>query len=241
MKFDESKMLILMVCAILGFLLASQISFGKPNSAGIYTFQSYQQAVAQLTELNSEISILDGQRRKLEQNLTKYNTSSKSTSEMIKQLGDELYKHDFDEGFLDVKGPGIIITLSDDPYAGMYDDAAFHIVHDSDLRELVWELKNEGAEAISVNGQRVIHKTEFSCDGPTIIVNDTGLTPPYEIKAIGDPKVLLFALSREEGILRDFERRGLLNIPTDLKRADDILVSGYKKSTSYQYMKPSNE
>jgi uncharacterized protein YlxW (UPF0749 family) len=238
MKFNESKMLILIVCAILGFLIASQISFIKPNTGGVYTFKSYQQAVAQIRKLNSEIGILDSQKRKLESDLSKFNMNSQSTSQIIKQLGDELYKHDFEEGLLDVKGPGIIITLSDNPYAGEYDDPAFHIVHDLDLRELVWMLKNEGAEAISVNGQRVIHKTEFSCDGPTIIINGEGLTPPYIIKAIGDPNTISYALSREDGILRDFERRGLLSIPDDLKRSDDITIVRYDKSTGYQYMQP---
>lgn len=71
-------------------------------------------------------------------------------------------------GITNLEGQGIEITLKDDPNAtretiGVYDDITYHIVHDGDLRALVNELKNAGAEAISINGQRLVNTTAITC------------------------------------------------------------------------------
>ena len=47
-----------------------------------------------------------------------------------------------------------------------------------------------GAEAISINGQRIVARTEIRCVGPVITVNGTRIAPPIKIQAIDDPNVL---------------------------------------------------
>ncbi len=68
------------------------------------------------------------------------------------------------------------------------------LIHDEDLLKLVNELKAAGAEAITVNEQRVVASTEIRCAGPTISVNNNRISPPYVIQAIGDPAGLESAL-----------------------------------------------
>lgn len=71
-------------------------------------------------------------------------------------------------GITNLEGKGIEMTLTDDPTAtretiGKLEDISDHIVHDADLRALVNELKNAGAEAISINGQRLVNTTAITC------------------------------------------------------------------------------
>ena len=67
---------------------------------------------------------------------------------------------------ISAEGTGVEITVKDDPQAtniGIFEDISDHIVHDADLRALVNDLKNAGAEAISINGQRLVNTTAITC------------------------------------------------------------------------------
>ena len=63
-----------------------------------------------------------------------------------------------------------------------------YIIHDEDLLRVLNELCAAGAEAISINDQRIVATTEVRCAGPTVSVNNVRSAPPYVIKAIGNPK-----------------------------------------------------
>jgi uncharacterized protein YlxW (UPF0749 family) len=61
------------------------------------------------------------------------------------------------------------------------------MVHDVDIRNIVDDLRNAGAEAISINGQRIIFgQTKIYCTGPTVKINDDVFSQPFIMKAIGD-------------------------------------------------------
>ena len=98
-------------------------------------------------------------------------------------------------GLTAVKGPGIIVTLNDskNPFpSGLPPGyAPPNIIHDTDINQVVNELKAAGAEAVSVNDQRLVAVSPVRCAGPTVFVNNTQRRPRrYIIKAIGDPKTL---------------------------------------------------
>jgi len=60
------------------------------------------------------------------------------------------------------------------------------IIHDIDILRLLNDLRKSGATAISINGERVLGKTQIKCSGSTITVNDTTYGQPFVIRAIGD-------------------------------------------------------
>lgn len=100
-----------------------------------------------------------------------------------------------------LKGPGVVVTLSDAPrqrieQAGAFYDINWFLVHDHDLLTVVNLLKDAGAEAISVNGVRLQADTAIHCAGPAIYVRDISLTPPFVIAAIGDGNALSDAILR---------------------------------------------
>lgn len=94
-------------------------------------------------------------------------------------------------GALAVSGPGITISL-DDSGAVLEEER----VTDFDLQVVVNALWAAGAEAISINEQRLSASTAIRSAGSAILVNLTPLNPPYTISAIGDPIDLQVELSR---------------------------------------------
>ena len=84
-------------------------------------------------------------------------------------------------GLQPVSGPAIGVELDSAPYAGSNEQ-----VRDSDIALLVNGLWGAGAEAVSVNGQRVTARTGIRTSGDAIEVNGIGVAPPYTILAIGD-------------------------------------------------------
>lgn len=89
-------------------------------------------------------------------------------------------------GYLAVTGPGVRITVKDaaDPGNGG------ELVRDTDLRRLVDGLWQAGAEAISINGQRLSPLSAIRNSGAVVNVNYSPLRSPYVVSAIGDPKRL---------------------------------------------------
>ncbi len=124
-------------------------------------------------------------------------------------------------GIAAVSGPGIVLTITDNPR----DDSG--IVVDQDIRHIVNGLWLAGAEAISVNGHRLSARTAIRQAGSAITVNYRSLTSPYHIEAIGDPESLsrsfssgpgaawLNYLKRNHGVSWTMDSRRELNLGAD--------------------------
>ncbi len=137
--------------------------------------ETYERAYADLINKETE----------LEQAREETSKEDGRTTELRQEL-DELNKM---LGLTEVRGNGLILTVMDnESITGPGISKA--IVHDEDLRELVNEFKNTGAEAISINGQRITNTTAITCSGAIITVNGVKLNSPFEIKAIGNVAAL---------------------------------------------------
>lgn len=122
---------------------------------------------------------------------TQNDTTSQAKQEEIKQNNMLL-------GMTDVQGQGIEIVLKDNLTA-MNDSLSLLnpsevIVHNGDLLEVVNALKNAGAEAISINGQRIVPTSSITCVGNVIKVNGQKIGSPFVIKAIGNQELLYGSL-----------------------------------------------
>lgn len=97
-------------------------------------------------------------------------------------------------GLTEVTGNGLIITINDNQDISLnnwFADPNLLLTHDTDLIRVVNELKNAGAEAISINEQRLVTTSAIECDGNIIKVNGEKIGAPFTIKAIGLPEVLI--------------------------------------------------
>ena len=104
-------------------------------------------------------------------------------------------------------------------------------MHDGDIMHVVNELFNAGAEAISINGQRVILTTAIECDGNVIKVNGNKTGAPFEILAIGYPEQLA-GLQRPGGYLEALVSRGLT---VNLTKQNTVTIPKYTGTMKFSY------
>ena len=135
-------------------------------------------------------------------------------------------------GFTEVTGPGVIVTLADSKkdINSVLNPSAL-LVHDVDVLSVINELKNAGAEAISINDQRMVPTSGIICGGNIIQINGEKVGAPFEIKAIGLPEQLA-ALSRPGGYLQLLKDA---SVEVDLKKSNNITIPKYTGVISYKY------
>jgi uncharacterized protein YlxW (UPF0749 family) len=174
--------------------------------------------------LEKEVEVLREQMSKV--------VEGEKTAETIRA---ELAKVRMVAGLTTTEGSGVVVTLNDSKrQAGPGESPELFLVHDNDILQVVNELFAAGAEAVSVNGQRMIATSEVRCSGPVISVNNVRIGPPYEIHAIGNPDALDSALHMRDGILDTLRAWG---IEAKVQKLPAVQVPGYKGGLYFQYAK----
>lgn len=172
--------------------------------------------------LMEQLAVKEAELEQLWQNL-----GTNSNNQEINEL---LRKRDFEylrAGLTTVSGRGIVITMEDAPAKGEL-DVNEYIIHDGNINDVMEALKENGAQAISINGERVVFNTKPVCAGPTIIVNENRYPPPYVIEAIGDPDVLYDAIETLPQVA--FMRLTDIRIQTEKK--EEIIINRYRTYSS---------
>lgn len=165
----------------------------------------------------------------------------KTVNEFRKNGYEERIKLEIDNlryraGLTAVEGPGIVIMLNDSKQPlRTGENQNVYLVHDEDVLRIINELKAAGAEAISLNDQRIVAMTEIRCAGPTITVNGKMLAPPFQIKAIGDSHLLLSALQMRGGVADTLKYWG---IELQMERKDLLQIPGYLGAIRSDFAKP---
>lgn len=162
---------------------------------------------------------------KLREEVLSQNTDSENINGQLKDINILL-------GYNEVSGQGLIITLKDANASTVKGNATDYIVHDGDLLEVVNALKNAGAEAISINDQRIVNSTAITCAGNIIKVNGEKLGSPFVIKAIGLTEKLKGALTMPGGYLEVLEKDG---VQVKVEEANNIEIPKYNGVYNFQY------
>lgn len=171
---------------------------------------------------------------KAEIELEKERESTTGNNEELTKLEEQIKEGNKLLGLTEVTGEGIIVTLKDStsPINSVIDTSQL-VVHDMDVLSVINELKNAGAEAISINDQRLVSTTAIVCDGNVIQINGQKVGAPFEIKAIGLSEQLA-ALSRPGGYLSILQDYG---IGTEVVKSKNITIPKYAGSINYKYLK----
>ena len=124
-------------------------------------------------------------------------------------VGDELASAAQQAGLGEVRGPGLRVTLNDSTLtSATVGDLNDLVIHSQDVQAVVNALWRSGAEAVAVNGQRLVMTSAVLCVGNTVLVDDTVHSPPYVIDAVGatrgafDNDVLVRRLRHDAGLVR---------------------------------------
>lgn len=166
-------------------------------------------------ELREDATKLRRQVAESQKRLQAYQSDTGSTSEKNRLLSDDLMHANIIAGLVPVTGPGVIVTLRDSKRSlnkpkdildvDWRELSVDFYIHDRDIRDVVNELRASGAEAISVNDQRVTGATPIRCVGPVVMVNEVRTAgSPVRIRAIGDPEAMLSGMMMTKGILDVF-------------------------------------
>lgn len=233
MKLDEGKLLLMLSGILSGIVITSLIMRTAASPSRVMTYEQYQKVNQEYNQLKSEIKGLDKQFIELADKLHNYENTGGKKENIIETLKNDLSDVKKFYGSTEVEGPGLRITIDDRrmPQYNYDDELEYYLVHDYDLLTIITEMKNAGAEAISLNGIRIMDNSYIVCSGPIIEVDSHVIVPPFEILAIGDPDALQYALNLESSHFKNLIFRKL---PLKVTPIENIKIK------SCQYFKASN-
>lgn len=224
----------LIVFLILGIAITMQYKSTEKNK-NVLALQgkSVQELQAQLLKekeysenLSKEIAVNQKKIEDYEQNV--------NVADIIKK---DLENARILAGLSDVTGKGVVITIDDtnsvSTLQGIVPTTDGYFVSDANLLELLNDLRAAGAEAISINEERIISTSEVRKAGSYIRINNKNTNRPFIIKAIGDPAVIEGSLKIRDGIV---EYLMLNKVDVNIKQEENIIIKKYNGIQKYNYL-----
>lgn len=226
------------ISVLLGFLLTAQLQTVRSRPIG-GTEYGRNLSIATIQRLEEEQKSLKEAIASLRGQIVALQEQAIQGASNLAIINQELERQRLVAGLLPLQGPGVQVTLDDSARpipAG--EDPANYLIHDYELRDVVNLLWLAGAEAIAINGERVVANTSIYCVGSTIIVNSARLSPPYEIRAIGDASFLEETL-RDLSVLKRLKSKAqLYGVQFRWTQVRDLTIPAYTGSVAIKYAVP---
>jgi uncharacterized protein YlxW (UPF0749 family) len=143
---------------------------------------------------------------------------------VLQSLVDEVNNLRIANGLIEVSGPGVQVIVSG-PISVL------------DLHDLINELRNAGAEAIALNGRRLVAWSAISTDGERVTVDGAPVEAPYWLEAIGDAATLEVALNRPGGLVNLLQQAGA-SVSVSVEQLDKLTLSVYDQPFEFAYGEP---
>jgi uncharacterized protein YlxW (UPF0749 family) len=201
---------------------------------------------ASITDLDGVVRAEKQRSDDLQERLASLNRQVDELSSQVDDVSVARLRAQVDElrgpaGFSPVTGPGVTVVLDDAPEDEIKrareenEDENELVVHQQDIQAVVNALWAGGAEAMTIQGERVISTTGIKCVGNTVMLHGVPYSPPYRIAAIGDTSPLLTSLGESDYIdayLTVVRERGL---GYDVTTSSQLEFPGYEGSTDLEY------
>jgi len=244
-KYDSTIWLITLVCILLGFFAVRAFEGPKTGTdiEGVASLENIVKLMNEKKALEKRKHELDEVILERESRLKEYERSLAELNTQYEKIQQDIKEARLVSGLLPVEGPGVEIILNDrkrDEFlTNNLDIIKYFIVHDSDMLNVINELRGAGAEAIAINGTRIMANSRISCGGPTINVGKyERFAPPFVIQAIGDPDRLMASFQREDSIYHDLLAWGL---EFHIRKVDRIEIPRYLGDLDLTYAKAVQE
>lgn len=239
MKKNNPKLVLTLFSIMIGIFIATQMKLNVESYAPV-TIKSIQNTKNEINIIKEELRELSKIEKEKIQEFEKMKNIAQGDEDIIDVLYQDLESNMAKAGYSDLEGPGIKITMYDNPSNHIVGfSVSDDIIHDVDILNILNDLRVAGAEAISINNERVISSSEIKCGGPIIKLNQKSLATPFEIKAIGDPKLLMAAVNAP-GTYGDILKT-VYKIGFEPETNDKILIPGYKGKFSFKFAIPKRE
>ena len=236
MKNNEANIFVFAACIIIGVLISINISISAKSSYTYLSSEQYQDAYAYKARLQNELSALRNQYNEYEEKLIKYQQNDKSGKTVEIEISKELANNNMILGKVASIGEGVVITLNDADsslFNNTFEDQ-FKLVHNTDIIQVLNDLKNGGAEAISINDLRIVGSSEVYCSGPFLQVNDVKIAAPFTIKAIGNSQVLYDFMMSDENYLKSLMLR---KVRVNINKSGAVQVPAVNMEESAEFAK----
>ncbi|MFF2780270.1 DUF881 domain-containing protein [Streptomyces sp. NPDC058052] len=224
-RVTRAQLVVALLLACLGFGLAIQVSSTSEGSALRGARQ--EDLVRILDELDDRTQRLEDEKARLEKQRSELESSSDQAEEARRQTQEKERQLGILAGTVAAEGPGITLTVTD-PVGAVESDM---------LLDAIQELRAAGAEAIQVDGVRVVANSYFTGDGDDMRIDGTQVTAPYVFKVIGKPEDLEPALNIPGGVVQTLEKE---QATATVERSSKIVVDALRPAKRPDYARSSS-
>lgn len=235
---NKGTLIILIISIGLGVLISTMMKSNLETYAPVtllHLENTEKEIQATIKEVNELEKIVENKQEELK-SLMDLLSNEES---IVDKLNENLMSNKTISGHLALEGPGIIIKMYDNQDEEIIgQDVNDDVIHDVDVLNILNDLRLAGAEAISINGERVITSSEIKCRGPVIGINGRVVGTPFIISAIGDPTLLMAAVNAPYtygDILKNF------SIGFEPEERDEVYIPAYSGNFDFKYAKPIRE
>ncbi|MFF9344086.1 MULTISPECIES: DUF881 domain-containing protein [unclassified Streptomyces] len=225
-RVTRAQLIVALLLACLGFGLAIQVSSTSEGSALRGARQ--EDLVRILDELDDRTQRLEDEKTRLEKQRSELESSSDQAEEARRQTAEKERQLGILAGTVAAEGPGITLTVTD-PVGAVESDM---------LLDAIQELRAAGAEAIQVDGVRVVANSYFTGGGDDMRIDGTQVTAPYVFKVIGKPEDLEPALNIPGGVVQTLEKE---QATATVERSAKIVVDALRPVKRPDYARSSSQ
>ncbi|GAA2811830.1 DUF881 domain-containing protein [Streptomyces showdoensis] len=225
-RVTRAQLVVALLLFVLGLGLAIQVRSTSDNSALRGARQ--EDLVRILDELDDRTQRLEDEKTRLDSQRSELESSSDQAEEARKQTQEKQQQLGILAGTVAAEGPGITLTITDSTGA----------IESDMLLDAIQELRAAGAEAIQVNGVRVVADSYFSGSGSDMRIDGTKVAAPYVFKVIGKPEDLEPALNIPGGVVQTLEKE---QATATVQRSGKIVVDALRPAKRPDYAQSSSQ
>ncbi|MFF4909227.1 DUF881 domain-containing protein [Streptomyces sp. NPDC001260] len=226
-RVSRAQLIVAVLLFGLGFGLAVQVASNSDSDSALRGARQ-EDLVRILDELDDRTQRLEDEKQGLQKQRDELENSSDQAEEARKQTVEKEKQLGILAGTVAAQGPGITMTI---------DDTKGTVKADM-LLDAVQELRAAGAEAIQVNGVRVVASTYLSDSGKSVSVDGNKINAPYRFKVIGKPEDLEPALNIPGGVVQTLEKE---QATVTVDRSNKIVVDALRAAKRPDYARSSSQ
>ncbi|MET8809992.1 DUF881 domain-containing protein [Streptomyces sp. NPDC004546] len=226
-RVSRAQLIVALLLFGLGFGLAVQVASNSDSDSALRGARQ-EDLVRILDELDSRTQRLEDEKQGLEKQRQELQSSSDQAAEARKQTAEKERQLGILAGTVAAQGPGITMTIEDTKGTVKADM----------LLDAIQELRAAGAEAIQVNGVRVVAGTYFTDSGKGVGADGNKINAPYRFKVIGKPQDLEPALNIPGGVVQTLEKE---QATVTVQQSGKIVVDALRQAKRPDYARSSSQ
>ncbi|MET8639437.1 DUF881 domain-containing protein [Streptomyces sp. NPDC004096] len=226
-RVSRAQLIVALLLFGLGFGLAVQVASNSDSGSALRGARQ-EDLVRILDELDDRTQRLQDEKQGLEDQRSELENSSDRAEEARKQTAEKEKQLGILAGTVSAQGPGITMTIQDTKGTVQADM----------LLDAIQELRAAGAEAIQVNGVRVVASTYLSDSGKSVSVDGNKISQPYRFQVIGKPQDLEPALNIPGGVVQTLEKE---QATVTVERSTKIIVDALRAAEQPDYARSSSQ